>query len=91
MLFDTIQAARNLDTSSEKKKWFTLSLDIIMGIEAAKLSPVETLIENPSPQKKNWRGKKDLHIYRRSSEFTEGLNTKYVRVESSGSSPTEMF
>lgn len=52
-LFDTIQAARNLDTSSEKKKmWFTLSLDIIVGIEAAKLSPMETLIENPPPQKK---------------------------------------
>lgn len=90
MLFDTIQASRNLDTSSEKKMWFTFSLDIIVGIESTKLSPMENLIENLK-KKKNWRGKKDIHTYRGSSEFTEGLNTKYVRVEGSGSTPTEMF
>jgi len=70
--------------------WFILSLDIIVGIEAAKLSPMENLIENLKKKKKE-RGKKDIHIYRGSSEFTEGLNTKYVWVESSGSTPTEMF
>lgn len=44
MLFDTVQASRNLDNSSEKKMWFSISLDIIFGTEAAKLSPIENLI-----------------------------------------------
>lgn len=51
MLFDTIQASRNLDTSSEKKMWFTFSLDIIVGIESTKLSPMENLIENLKKKK----------------------------------------
>ena len=47
MLFDTIQASSETwIIFQEKKMWFTLSLDIIVGIEAAKLSTMENLTEN---------------------------------------------
>lgn len=46
MLFDIIQASRNLDNSSRKKKiWFRLHLDIIVGMHAAKLSPMGNPVE----------------------------------------------
>lgn len=60
-MFDTIQASRNLDNSSEKKM-FTLSLDIIVGIEAIKLSPIENVIEKLS----KWeRKERHTHIQRK--------------------------
>lgn len=52
--------------------WFSLSLDIIFGTEAAKSSPIENL------EAEEMGGKKDIHTYRERSEFTEGLNTKHV-------------
>lgn len=64
MLFDTIQASRNLDTSSEKKMWFTFSLDIIVGIESTKLSPMENLIENLK-KKKLERKERHTHVQRK--------------------------
>lgn len=46
MLFDIIQASRNLDNSSGKKKiWFRLHLDIIVGMHAAKFSPMGNSVQ----------------------------------------------
>lgn len=47
-----VQASRNLDNSSEKKNVVYIFLIIILGLEAAKLSPMETLIENLKKKKK---------------------------------------
>lgn len=63
MLFDTIQASRNLDNSSEKKM-FTLSLDITVGIEAAKLSPIENVIE----KLRKWE-RKERHTHRQRKKY----------------------
>lgn len=54
--------------------WFRLCLDIIVGIEAAKLSAMESLVE----KLKKMGEERKAYTYRGSNEFTEGLYTKYV-------------
>ena len=45
MLVDIIQASKNLDNSSGKKMWFRLHLDIIVGMHAAKFSPMRNSVQ----------------------------------------------